>query len=199
MSSQITIVDNDQLVNSISGSSFGSFGQESFNDGCFDSSSNCEPAMSEIDDKVKALEKFIRENYQSRYVQLIYQESFYPDMSNQSIQLVGQLKETYGNTVLTRWFTRMYNEYIGDSLVLKGLLYTILYYSDSFGDLVELSAQAALSHSSNEINELGVRILESQCSEKHYRILCNLKVRETWLQNYIDKVKTDYKKELCLS
>ena len=126
-------------------------------------------------------------------------DNFYPDASNQTIQFVGQLKDIYGNTVLTNWFTRLYNERIGDSRVLKGLLYTILYYSDCFGDLVELSAQAALSHNSKEINELGVRILESQCNEKHYRILCNLKVRDNWLQKYIDKVKIDFRKELCLS
>ena len=150
-----------------------------------------------IDDQVKSSELYLKENYQNRLIQLIYQDSFYPDEINDTISFVRKLMDAYGNTVMTNWFAGLYNEFVGDSVVLKGLLYIILYYSDCFGDLLELTSQAAIVNKSKEINELGVRILESQCNLKHYNILCNLKDMEPWLQSYIDKVKSDFKRELC--
>jgi hypothetical protein len=198
MLSSTETINYKQLVETINKAIFGDSSRETTREDTGVNTINEEKTTSSIDNSVKSSEQFIRENYQKRYLQLVYQDSFYPEESNNSIQFIGQLKGIYGNTVLANWFISMYNENVGDPVILKGLLYTILYYSDCFGDLVELSAQAALSHSSKEINELGVRILESQCNEKHYNILCNIKGRENWLQNYIEEVKKDFKKELCL-
>lgn len=199
MSSTMIQIDLDSLFKDINSALYGNSIQSTIKDNSVVPTTTVEVTTTAIDDKVKMTGLYLRENYQERYVQLIYQDSFFPDELNTSIKYIGRLKEIYGNTIMISWFTSMYNEYVGDPKVLKGLLYTILYYSDCFGDLVELAAQAALSHESREINELGVRILESQCNEKHYNILCNLGQREPWLQGYIDKVKDDFKKELCLS
>lgn len=199
MSSTTAQFDYDKLVKELNAALFGKSFQASVKDYPVVSTTPVETTVTAIDDKVKSAERFLKDNYQDRYIQLIYQDSFFPDEINNSIRLIDKLKDIYGNTIMTCWFTSMYNEYVGDAKILKGLLYTILYFSDSFGDLVELAAQAALSNSSKEINELAVRILESQCNEKHYRILCSLKNLEPWLQNYVDKVKLDFKRELCLS
>lgn len=199
MSSSTTQNNYKNLVDELNSALYGKSVQSSAKDDYIVSTNPVETVTNAIDDKVHSVETTLRENYQNRFIQLIYQDCFSPDEINTSIRFIGQLKEIYGNTIMTCWFTSMYNEYVCDSKILKGLLYTILYYSDCFGDLVELAAQAALSNSSREINELAIRILESQCNEKHYKILCSLKNFEPWLQNYIDKVKLDFKKELCLS
>ncbi len=199
MSSTTVQTDYERLVKDLNTALYGNSFQATVKDNPVVSITPIETTVTTIDDKVKSAEYFLKNYYQDRYIQLIYKDSFFPDEINNSIRLIDKLKDVYGNTIMTCWFTSMYNEYVGDSKILKGLLYTILYFSDCFGDLVELAAQAALSNSSKEINELAVRILESQCNDKHYKILCSLKNLEPWLQNYVDKVKLDFKKELCQS
>ena len=199
MPSSIQVSDYQELINSLNSAIFGDSIHESSMEDFLVPVNLKGATTTSIDDKVKTSELYLKENYQKRLIQLIYQDTFYPDEINDTISFVGRIKDAYGNTVMTNWFAGMYNEYVGDSIVLKGLLYIILYYSDCFGDLLELTSQAAIVNRSKEINELGVRILESQCNLKHYNILCNLKDMEPWLQNYIDKVKSDFKRELCLT
>lgn len=199
MPSSIQVSDYQKLINSLNRAIFGDSIHESSMEDYFIPVNLKGATTTSIDEKVKTSELYLKENYQKRLIQLIYQDTFYPDEINDTISFVGKLKDAYGNTVMTNWFAGLYNEYVGDSIVLKGLLYIILYFSDCFGDLLELTSQAAIVNRSKEINELGVRILESQCNLKHYNILCNLKDMEPWLQNYIDKVKSDFKRELCLT
>ena len=59
-------------------------------------------------------------------------------------------------------------------------------------------ALAAMTNRSQEVKELGIRVLESNYSEDNYRALQSIQCEDKWLMDYIQQVIIDFEKELCL-
>ena len=149
-----------------------------------------------IDKEIASRVQYLDTNFRSRLVKMIYHETFFPGESNETIALVGSLRR-YTDVALEKWFNNLYSEYYNTPIVLCGLLYIILFYSDIFDATLATVAVAAISNESCEIQELGVRMLESKCCKKHLESLKGLKKQDPWLQDYIDQVKSDFEKQLC--
>ena len=154
--------------------------------------------LSRIDIEVAEHVQYLDNNYRSRLVAMIYHECFFPGESNETIAFVGLLRR-YTDVALEKWINNLYAEYFNTPIVLRGLLYIILYFSDIFDATLANVAIASIANDSCEIQELGVRMLESTCCKKHLEALKGLKKQDTWLQEYIDQVKSDFEKQLCLS
>lgn len=162
----------------------------------FEDSSITRIAASEVDREVRERVRFLDTHYRSRLIVMIYHEDFYPGEINDTIAFIGTLRR-YSDVALVAWFTKLYADYIHTPQVLLGLLHIILYYSDVFEEMLITTSHAAVSNESCEVQELGVRMLESKCCEEHLEALRSLKKQDAWLQNYIDKVKRDFEKQLC--
>ena len=151
--------------------------------------------LSKIDQEVTDRVNYLDANFRTRLVVMIYHEDFYPGEANETIAFVGLLRR-YSDVALVTWFTKLYADYINNPTVLLGLLHIILYYNEVFKEMLITTAHAALSNESCEVQELGVRMLESRCCKEHLEALRSLKRQGAWLQHYIDKVKSDFEKQL---
>lgn len=158
------------------------------------STSRVKPSL--VDQEINEHVRFLDTNYRNRLIVMIYHEDFYPGESNETIAFVGSLRR-YSDVALVLWFTKLYADYINTPPVLLGLLYIILYYDTVFKEMLITTAHAAISNESAEVQELGVRMLESRCCKEHFEALKSLKKQEPWLQGYINKVKRDFEKQLC--
>lgn len=194
MPSMETIFDNSSLTELLNSLSLGNYlpGEVAHR---IDASTSTVPAT-QLDVEIQSRVKYLETNYRSRLVTMIYHETFFPGESNETIAFVGTLRR-YTDVALEKWFNNLYSEYYNTPQILRGLLYIILYFNDFFDATLATVAVAAISNESCEIQELGVRMLESKCCKKHLESLKGLKKQEPWLQDYIDQVKSDFEKQLC--
>jgi hypothetical protein len=134
-------------------------------------------------------------------ISLIKNEDFEFGQNSESIRLVD--REIKENEFATKeWFNCLFNHYFGsdkETNILIGLLHIVEFLSESFNPNGKTMALAALSHRSNEVKELGVRILESSCTVENLNILKNVQTDIKWLQEYINQVITDFELILCPS
>ena len=78
---------------------------------------------------------------------------------------------------------------------LSNEIITILeYLCDKLGIAVDWSSKNVIPY----VQELSIRVLENYCTVESYQALCSIKKQEPWLQNYIDSIKKDFSKRLCL-
>ena len=194
MPSMETIFDNSSLTELLNSLSLGNYlpGEVAHR---IDASTSTVPAT-QLDVEIQSRVKYLETNYRSRLVTMIYHETFFPGESNETIAFIGTLRR-YTDVALEKWFNNLYSEYYNTPQILRGLLYIILYFNDIFDATLATVAVAAISNESCEIQELGVRMLESKCCKKHLESLKGLKKQEPWLQDYIDQVKSDFEKQLC--
>jgi hypothetical protein len=101
---------------------------------------------------------------------------------------------------LTALFTRAFGE--SDENILIGLLKIIealIPNNESAQSIGKIYAICALAHKNIEIQEIGLRILESRCNEENLKILSNLSAFSTsWLNEYLQQIIKDFREELCL-
>lgn len=173
---------------------FGNINSEDNHD--YEGSSISRIPASKVDREVRERVSYLDINFRNRLIVMIYHEDFYPGETNETISFVGTLRR-YSDVALVSWFTKLYADYIHTPPVLLGLLHIILYYNDVFREMLITTAHAAVSNESCEVQELGIRMLESKCCEEHLEALRSLKKQDAWLQNYIDRVKKDFEKQLC--
>jgi hypothetical protein len=134
-------------------------------------------------------------------ISLIKNEDFEFGQNSESIRLVHD--EIRENELATKeWFNRLFNHYFAsktETNILVGLLRIVEFLSESFYPIYQTMAFASLSHSNNEVKELGVRILEADCSDENLKMLKSIQVETKWLQDYINQVIEDFEQILCPS
>lgn len=152
-----------------------------------------------LDDEVEKTVAYLRENKEHTLIRKINGETiFEPGIINDTISYFNTLF-SYGRTSVVMWVSKMFVDYYRADRIIKGLLYIAMYYSREFESLDSLMAMAAISNKNDEVKELAVRVLESNCNLTNYQVLLSLDVHEDWLKEYIDDVIKDFQKELCLS
>lgn len=157
------------------------------------------PSADAVDEEVEKVILYLRSSKEQTLIQKISSEvSFEPGIINETISYFGSLL-SYGKIAVVMWTSQMFQDYYQIDRVIKGLLYIAMYYSEEFESINRMMAVAAISSKSNEVKELAVRVLESNCNLTNYQILISLDVHESWLREYIDDVIKDFKEALCLS
>lgn len=128
---------------------------------------------------------------------LIRHEDFEFGESSPSIELI----ETHlanRKYVTLDWFDSLYTQYYGsDENVFIGLLRIVEFIGKDMYPLGKTMAIAAIAHKNDEIKELGLRILEADCSVETLCILKNLDVIAPWLLAYVKHIISDFEQELC--
>src|SRR5690554_582539 len=144
-------------------------------------------------------EEYLRKNITPKFLTLIKEEDFEFGFISRSEELIkSQLKI---NALATRnWLNEIFINHFDNEVVLIGLLRIISRFEENIifpqGQTIAL---AALSHSNDEIKELGIRSFEKWCSAESLNILKKLNLNSTWLQEYVNEVITDLEEQLCLS
>ncbi len=145
------------------------------------------------------IEKYLKENITPKFLYLVREEDFEFGFTPESEKLIREHLEIHA--LATRnWLSEIFITYFKDEIVLVGLLRIMAHFQEK--DIFpqgQIMAIAALSHSSDEIKELGIRAFESWCSAESLDILKNLDIKTTWLKEYADQVIIDIEKHLCPS
>ncbi len=168
-----------------------------FNVLLIDSRKETSSIASFIDDEISKVIAFFNRNYKSRLLSLIYSDSFEPGYANNSIAFIKDLFK-YGENAVVQWISQLYQENLNEPRILIGLLHINIYFSQEFHSVGIIMALAAMTNKSQEVKELGVRILESNCCIEHYQALKSIKCEDIWLMDYIEQVISDFEEELCL-
>jgi hypothetical protein len=144
--------------------------------------------------------QYLKTKISPLFISLVKNEDFEFGQKSESIKLVENELEI--NKIATAcWLNDLYLQYfLSDEKVLIGILRVIEYFDE--GTLYPNAptiALACLSHRSDEIKEIGVRIFENWGTLKSYETLKGVKTDTKWLQSYINQVIKDIETELCLS
>lgn len=133
------------------------------------------------------------------FLSLIKSEDFEFGQKSSSIKLI-QEQLTINKVATQNWFNDLYiRNFSSDEKTLIGLLRVIEYLDETLlSPTGQTIALASLSHKSDEVKELGVRIFENWSSINSYTILKGIKVDALWLQKYVDQVIKDLEVDLCL-
>ena len=135
------------------------------------------------------------ELFAKELISLILNEEFEYGIDTKADALVQNSMEL--NSFLTKeWINTIFLDNFTDVSILIGLLRVIarLDYTEIFPQ-GQTMALAVLSHENTEVKECGVRAFESWGTIESLKILENLTVGVQWLQEYIDDVVSDLKKE----
>ena len=133
--------------------------------------------------------------FANELISLILNEEFEYGIDTKADALVRRYMEL--NPLLTKeWINTIFLENFADVLILVGLLRIIarLDYTEIFPQ-GQTMALAVLAHENTEVTECGIRAFESWGTIESLKILENLKVGIRWLQEYIDNVVSDLRKE----
>lgn len=126
----------------------------------------------------------------------IRHEDFEFGESSPSIELV----ETHFDNrkyVTLDWLNEVYTQYYGkDENVLIGLLRIVEFIGKDLFPLGRTMAIAAIAHKNDEIKELGLRILEADCSVDTLSTLKKLDITTPWLLAYVKQIISDFEQEL---
>jgi len=139
--------------------------------------------------------KSLREKFTSELIYLLREEDFEYGKDTKADLLVRSKMEQ--NDLATKaWLNSVYVEYFSNTLILIGILRIIarLDYYVIFPE-GQTMAIAALSHRDVEVKECGVRAFESWGSLNSLKILNGIRTDTLWLQEYIDKVIVDLRRE----
>ena len=137
----------------------------------------------------------LKSGFTARLLNLICEEDFEYGMSTKADVLVKDQMKT--NTLATKnWLNAIFVENFGDAHILVGLLRIIARfdYLDVYPE-GQTMAVAALSNSKDEVRECGIRAFESWATLDSLRVLENLRVSTGWLQEYVNQVVADLRKE----
>ena len=142
-------------------------------------------------------EDFLRINITPQFISLIREEDFEFGFVSRSEELI---KEQFQiNALATRnWLNEIFLKYFDDDYILIGLMRIISRFEESqIFPQGQTIALASLSHSNDEIKELGIRAFEKWCSRESINILKKLNFNSTWLQEYTNEVINDLEDQLC--
>ncbi|RXK57759.1 hypothetical protein ESA94_19765 [Lacibacter luteus] len=131
-----------------------------------------------------------------KLISLIKDEDFEFGYISRSEELVREQLNI--NALATRnWINEIFITNFENEVIVMGILLIISRFDETqIFPQGQTIALAALSHSNNEIKELGVRAFEKWCSNESLRILRNINFETTWLQDYVKEVIQDIEEEL---
>lgn len=146
----------------------------------------------------KARSSILDKNYTRSFISLLKEEDFEFGYITRSEKLLNEQLKI--NALAARnWLNEIFIKNYHDQSVIIGILRIIGRFEPLFifpqGQTIAL---AALSHSNDEIKELGIRAFEKWCSVESLEVLKSLSPTSSWLQEYIDEVITDFEEQLCL-
>lgn len=137
----------------------------------------------------------LKNQFTPKLLNLILESDFeYGIESEVDVFIRDQMKE---NSLATKsWLNDIFVEYFANPVILVGILRIVsrLSYYEVFPE-GQVIATAALSHNDVEVKECGVRAFENWGNLDSIRILENLHVSPSWLQEYIDQVLEDLRKK----
>ena len=142
-------------------------------------------------------EQLIKEErlFANEFISFILNEEFEYGIDTEADALVRRYMEP--NPLLTKkWINTIFVENSADVSILIGLLRLIARFD--YTEILpegQTMAVAALLHKNTEVKECGVRAFESWGTIESLKILEDLKVGIRWLQEYIDDVVSDLRKE----
>lgn len=144
-------------------------------------------------------ENYLREKLTTKFLNLIKDEDFEFGFISRSEELVRN--ELLINALATRnWLNEIFVKYFDNEVVVIGILRIVARFEESIiFPQGQTLAIAALSHSNNEIKELGIRAFENWCSMDSLRILKTLDMNNKWLTDYVNEVISDQQIKLCHS
>ena len=101
------------------------------------------------------------------------------------------------NSLATKeWLNKIFVTNFKNPEILVGILRLIArFHSESISPEGKTMAIAALAHKNSEVQECGIRVFESWCTIDSLEILENIKVQLDWLQDYLNQVIVNIKKE----
>jgi len=144
--------------------------------------------------------KRLKKQFTRELITLIVDEDFEYGVDTKADALVRSQMRL--NALATKsWLNGIFVENFSNIPVLLGILRVVarLDYSELYPES-HIMAVAALSYKNNvEVQECGVRAFESWGTVQSLKILENLKVSTQWLQEYIDEVVSDLRKEYNVS
>ena len=137
----------------------------------------------------------LKKQFTPKLLNLILESDFeYGIESEVDVFIQNQLKE---NSLVTKsWLNDIFVEYFANPVILVGILRIIsrLSYYEVHPQ-GQVMAIAALSHNDIEVKECGVRAFENWGNLDSIKILENLHVSPSWLQEYINQVLEDLRKK----
>lgn len=137
----------------------------------------------------------LKKQFTPKLLNLILESDFeYGIESEVDVFIQNQLKE---NSLATKsWLNDIFVEYFENPVILVGILRIIsrLSYYEVYPQ-GQVMATAALSHNDVEVKECGVRAFENWGNLDSIKILENLHVSLSWLQEYINQVLEDLRKK----
>lgn len=139
--------------------------------------------------------KSLKRRFTHQLLSLLIEEDFEYGIDTKADALVRNQMQL--NSLATKaWLNSIFVENFPNTPILVGLLRIIarIDYIDIYPE-GQTIAMAALSHKNNEVQECGVRAFESWDSLSSLEILKNLRVSTEWLQEYIDEVVSNLRKE----
>lgn len=147
----------------------------------------------------KTRSSILDKNYTRTFINLLKEEDFEFGYSTRSEDMLNEQLKI--NALATRnWLNEIFIKNFHDQSVIIGILRIIGRFEPSIifpqGQTIAL---AALSHSNDEIKELGIRAFEKWCSLESLEILKSISTNVSWLNEYIDEVIIDFEEQLCLS
>jgi len=169
------------------------------------SATDMEPMFLEVLESDSALidENFInrkrlnnlRRRFTRELLQVINQEDFEYGKENKADLLVKQQMDVNAS-VTKEWLNYIFVENFDNVSVLVGILRIIghIDYDDIRPNGVTM-ALSALTHNDIEVKECGIRAFENWEALENIKVLENLDVMPKWLQDYINQVIIDLKKE----
>ena len=142
---------------------------------------------------------YLDKNHTRHFISLLKEEDFEFGYSTRSEEFLNEQLKI--KALATRnWLNEIFVKNFCDESVVIGILRIIGRFDPEVifpqGQTIAL---ASLSHSNDEIKELGIRAFEKWCSIESLEILKSLKVEADWLKEYIQDVISDFKEQLCLS
>lgn len=143
----------------------------------------------------KILNEF-KQKYTQEFLNLILEDDFEYGYSSQSETFVKKLFNI--NTLITKeWLNTIFIDYFNDTRIIIGLLHIIshLNYYKIYPQ-GQTMAIAALSHTSSQVIECGIRVFENWGTSDSLKLLKNVQCRDMWLQEYVEQVILDLEEEL---
>lgn len=152
------------------------------------------------ENKINQLRLDELEGNSTRYfLNLIYEEDFEYGLENR-IDVFLREKMLTNSCATKEWLNSIFIRNFDDTKILISILRAI-----SRMNFDEISPQgptmviAGLSHDNLQVQECSVRVLENWENSESLRILENVKVRQSWLQDYIDDVVNDLREVIYVS
>jgi len=164
--------------------------------------------LSYFEERIKRSETLIDENYinktrlkslklkfTKKLITLISEEDFEYGIGTKADKLVKEQMQL--NLLVSKtWLNSIFVENFENIHVLIGLLRIITRIDyQTISPEGQTMAIAALSHKNTEVKECGVRAYESWGTQESLKILENLEVSPSWLQEYINEVVSDIRNE----